>query len=101
MEFHSIDIGLSSGLQEAMIRLYHRSVQTLSSELRPNLPLSDARHELELEDGDPRVLKYIDKRDPGNPKSCEERKGVHHLVHGWQQQGHPEKVCLNNTIASC
>jgi hypothetical protein len=76
-----------------MVLRYHESVQILASVLQPEIALQDARHELTLQDHDPRVLEYRNKQDPMNPTVVQERRGVLHLVHGWQQQGQREKVC--------
>jgi len=75
-----------------MILRYHESVQILASVLQPEMALQDARHELTFQDQDPRVLEYQNKQDPMNPTVVQERRGVLHLVHGWQQQGQREKV---------
>ena len=87
---------INDNLQVNLLQRYHEAVQELSADLHPVVPTADHRHQLSLspETSNPRVMRYWDRTDPHNPVVKTERIGVHHLVHGWQQQVQPEKVCL-------
>jgi hypothetical protein len=82
--------------QPNMLRRYHEAAQELSADLQPVTPPSDRRHEMAVspDNDNPRVMRYRDRTKPRKPLLKQERIGVHHLVHGWKQQGQPEKVCL-------
>lgn len=68
-----------------MLRSYHERTQHLFHHLQPTVTGREKRHIFEDQLENPRVNKFWDRK---KREVVEERKGVHHLVQCWAQQGH-------------
>jgi hypothetical protein len=66
----------------------------LCSALHPTVEPKDKRYLWTPDESDPRLMRYeVESADQGSDYlAAEERRGVHHLVQGWIQQGQPKKV---------
>ncbi|TFK32223.1 hypothetical protein BDQ12DRAFT_728879 [Crucibulum laeve] len=88
------------GLADYLVDNYHIATQKLSTYLTPKLSRTDHRHHINTEfnmgnyviypvvDSDGDIEMESDENEDGTVK---ERSGVHHLVHGWETQGHSYK----------
>ncbi|KAF8677824.1 hypothetical protein AX14_004777 [Amanita brunnescens Koide BX004] len=75
------------GIGKDLRRLLHVETQALCSVIQPTRTGPELRHEYNLAEPNPRVMRYV----VGEDGEKEERKGVFHLVHGWIQQVQKKK----------
>lgn len=77
-------------IKGSLLERYHMATQKLCAVIQPGLDSTRKRHAVDDASGNPRVFRYdVEDRE----EVMEERRGIHHLVHGWHQQGHPADVC--------
>jgi hypothetical protein len=68
----------------------------LCSVIQPEEDTTMKRHDIaDVNHADSRLTRYAGVKEDGETVMVEERKGIHHIVEGWEMLGHRKKVCSN------